>query len=196
MSRYAGPMPSTSRKNLRWSHLRRASTPRLGSDHGSTDTPGSPSSASTHSYSTVREDKDLRSGRVCTVTVNDGYIRDEVLLNLDHVGGEVKSGMLVALVPLKGDSQNNHGSVNKAVLDHGSSSRAPSGAYAEHGQSIDHTYTFVAKDMSMEMKTRHPEAEVYVAKHIADAFGMKRGSHAILRRVRSDIATRSNSTTP
>jgi hypothetical protein len=153
-------------------------------DRGSTESPSSPGSTSTHS--TIREDRRRKTERYCTISVNDGYSKDEVLLNLDHFGGDIQPGTLMALIPLKGDSKNAasaYGSVSKQPQEHADGSRAASGTHSEHDHGAGHTYIFVAKDMSKEMKARHPDAEVHVVKHIADAFFMKRGSHALLRPV-------------
>lgn len=46
-------------------------------------------------------------------------------------------------------------------------------------------YIFVVKDMARELKARYPHVELYVAKQIADVFGMKKGSQVILAPVRS-----------
>lgn len=45
-------------------------------------------------------------------------------------------------------------------------------------------YIFVVKDMPKELKARYPTVEVYVAKHIADAFGVRKGSQVALTPVR------------
>ena len=41
-------------------------------------------------------------------------------------------------------------------------------------------YICVAKDMPKDLKIRYPTVEVYVAKHIADAFGMRKGTQVTL----------------
>ncbi|KAH0597301.1 hypothetical protein MHUMG1_04678 [Metarhizium humberi] len=183
MSRYVGPMPPVPRRGPRWSHLHHPGT--VSFDLGSTESPSSPGSTSTHS--TIREDKRRKTERHCTISVNDGYSKDEVLLNLDHLGGDIKPGALMALIPLKGDSKNatcGYGSVSKQPHEHLDSARAASGTHSDHDHGAGHTYIFVAKDMSKEMKARHPDTEVHVAKHIADAFFMKKGCHVLLRPVR------------
>lgn len=182
MSRYAGPGPSAPRRGPRWSHLHHPSI--VSFDRVSAESPSSPGSTSTHS--TIREDKRRKTERYCTISVNDGYSKDEVLINMDHFGGDIQPGTLMALIPLKGDSKNaasGYGSINKQTHEHLDNSRAVSGTFNEHDHGAGHTYIFVAKDMSKEMKARHHDAEVHVAKHIADAFHMKRGSQALLRPV-------------
>lgn len=105
---------------------------------------------------------------------------------MDQFGGDIQPGTLMSLVPLKGDSKNaagGYGSISKQPLEHLDNNRAVSGTHNDHDAGIGHAYIFVAKDMSKEMKARHPEVEVHVAKHIADAFFMKKGTQALLRPV-------------
>ncbi|GAB0136890.1 hypothetical protein EsDP_00005176 [Epichloe bromicola] len=185
MSRYAAPNPFGPRKGPRWSHLHQSTS--VGFDRGSTKSPSSPDSTSTHS--TFREDKRRKSERCCIISVNDGYSKDEALLNLDHFAGHVLPGMLMAIVPLKGDSKNNasgYGSVNKQVIEQLDHSRIASSTFGDHEHDLGHTFIFVARDMTKEMKARHPDVEVHIARHIADAFGLKRGSQVLLRPVDND----------
>ncbi|GJN80669.1 vacuolar membrane-associated protein iml1 [Purpureocillium lilacinum] len=196
MSRNAGTAPSGPRRGPRWSHLRQTSG---GHDHHPfhhhhhhlhrplATSPGSPGSNSTHS--TIRDDRGRRrTERYCHVTVNESYVRDEVLLNLDLLGPEVKPGSLMSITVLaKGDSARTssgaYGSLNKQPShDHCDGARAMGGDH----DCAHHRYIFVAKDMTKEMKARYPEAEVYVVKHIADAFGMKKGHQVLLAPVDKD----------
>lgn len=181
MSRYAGTVPSAPRRGPRWSHLHQSAS--ANTDRRTIDSPGSPGSSSTHS--TIREDKRRKMERCCTVSINDGYAKDEVLLNLDHFGGDIAPGTLMAIVPLKGDSKSTtaYGSINKHTHEHGDGTRAVSGNFGACDPLFDHTYIFVAKDMPKDMKARLPDAEVHIVKHIADAFLLKRGSHVLLRPV-------------
>ena len=146
----------------------------------STESPASPASASTHS--TVKEEKRARMERRCTVAVNEGYSRDEVLLNLDLVGGDVKPGALMCITVLRDDIRKpsaGHSGVKKQAQDQNGEASPAQG----NADSPNKKYVFVAKDMSQEMKVRQPKVEVYVVKHIADAFGMKKGSPVLLTMV-------------
>lgn len=178
MSRNVGATPSVPRRGPYWSHLRQSSRTSL--DRASTESPASPRSASTHS--TVREDTHRRTERICTITVNDGYSRDEVLLNLDRVGGDVKPGTLMAIAVLKGDSAKPSGGYGTAS---NKQSQDQNGSSDGDPESLGHRYIFVAQDMSKEMKARQPDVEVHVVKQIADAFGMKKGSQVLLTVVSS-----------
>lgn len=183
MSRHVGAIPSVPRRGPHWSHLRHSSA--TSSDRSSADSPASPGSASTHS--TVKDDKRRKPERCCVVTVNEGYSRDEVLLNLDLIGGDVRPGSLMAIAALKGDSAKpsaGYGSISKQAQDANDCARSISASQNEQ-DTVGHRYIFVAKDMSKEMKARQPELEVYVVKHIADAFGMKKGGLVMLTPVRS-----------
>ncbi|KAK2608964.1 vacuolar membrane-associated protein iml1 [Conoideocrella luteorostrata] len=185
MSRYAAPNPLGPRRGPRWSHHHHAGT--VSFDRGSTESPSSPGSISTHS--TVREDRRRKPGRCCIISVNDGYSKDESLLNLDHFGGDVLPGMLMSIVPLRGDSKistSGYGSVNKQALEHLDGTRAASSTFSDHDHDIGHPFIFVAKDMSREMKTRYPDVEIHIARHIADTFGLRKGSQVLLQPVDKD----------
>lgn len=146
--------------------------------------PQSPDTVSTHS--TVRDrppsSQKSQTQRRCTVTVNESFVRDEVLLNLDVVGSEdIKLGSLVAVGVIKSDA-------DKSLQPPLSGAARDGVNMADAARSAETTgkrYIFVVKDMPKELKARYPTAEVYVAKHIADAFGMKRGSPVLLSAVRS-----------
>lgn len=117
--------------------------------------------------------------RTCTVTVNESFTRDEVLMNLDLFGDDIKPGTLMDMRILV--DKPGHASLRKLPprREQGSDAAASvDGVQAE--TDARRRYLFVVKDMSKEMRARHPTVELYVAKHVADAFGMKRGSTALL----------------
>ncbi|KAF7562496.1 hypothetical protein G7046_g1616 [Stylonectria norvegica] len=181
-TRHGGAKALAPRKGPHWSHLRQFSRTSL--DRAPPEFPASPASASTHSHSTVREDKHSRMERRCTVTVNEGYSRDEVLLNLDLVGGDVRPGSVMCITVLRDDMRkpsSGHGSVKKQSQDsNGNGSSKEAASSQGNPDCLEKRYVFVAKDMSQEMKSRLPDVEVYVVRHIADAFEMKKGSQIIL----------------
>ncbi|KAM5348222.1 hypothetical protein ACJ41O_008046 [Fusarium nematophilum] len=177
MSRNGTAKNLVPRKGPHWSHLRQFSRSSL--DRAAhTESPVSPASVSTHS--TVKDEKRTRLERRCTVTVNEGYSKDEVLLNFDAVGGDARPGTLMCISFAKDD-------VRKPSTGHGSSKQNPDqnggqkGTSAcQNGDCAGFRYVFVAKDMPQEMKARQPDVEVYVVKHIADAFGLRKGSQVFL----------------
>lgn len=144
--------------------------------------PQSPDTVS--SNSTIREMPPLKASRPdrrWTVTVNDSFARDEVLLNLDIIGPEYKPGSLVAMDVVKADT------------DKGSQSNLAKQAHQDRNKDAcqakpmdsSRRYICVVKDMSKDQKSKMPNVEVYVAKHIADVFGMRRGSQVLLTPVGS-----------
>jgi DEP domain-containing protein 5 len=166
--------PSLSRKGPAWSaHLRQFSRSSL--DRASFEPPRSPADT-VSSASTVRGDGQsaVRRGRLerrCAVTVNEGYSTDEVLLNLD-LFPEFKPGSLVAATVLRPDG-------DKASAAHGGH-KGEGSAGTKEGDAQGRKYIFVVKDLSKELKIRHPGLEIYVVKHIADVFGMKKGVNILL----------------
>ncbi|KAH7328332.1 hypothetical protein B0I35DRAFT_366761 [Stachybotrys elegans] len=173
------------RKSAHRVQLRQPS--KAGLDRHLSDYPASSASVSTDS--TVKEDSHSRLERFCTVSVNDGYSRDDVLLNLDLLGGVVKSGMLMSISVAKTETSkpsSGYGSISKHHSQDNNSSSRPSLTAHDDVHGYGQRYIFVAKDMSKEMKARHTETEVSVVEHIAKAFGMKRGCHVLLAPVDRD----------
>jgi hypothetical protein len=152
--------------------------------------PPSPETGS--SQSTIRDmppstSKTSRRDRKCTVTVNESFARDEVLLNLELLGGEYKPDSLVSIEVIKSDTDKTSQNAIAKQLHHDRNKDA--GPSAGNSKTTEPTqqYICIAKDMSKELKARLPMVEVYVAKHIADAFGMKKGSQVVLTPVSSPL---------
>ncbi len=118
-----------------------------------------------------------RLDRSWTVTVNESLARDEVLLNLDLVGHDIQPGCLVAIDVVRADSDkppqtpHHHKHHLQGRKD---------GAAAAAAACVAQRYICVAKDMPKDLKARYSTVEVYVAKHIADAFGMRKGTQVTL----------------
>lgn len=186
MSRNAGPMPSFSRRGPQWSHLRQRSRSSLDRASSIPDAPASPGSTSTHS--TIKDEKRSVKQRACTLGIIEGHSRDEVVLNFDRLGGSVKAKALMGITMLKGDLPRNssgYGSLNKQSNgENGGPSRGMSWSQSDPETVIDR-YVFVTKDAPKHMKDRQPDADVFVVKHIADAFGMKKGCQVLLEIVGS-----------
>ncbi|KAK5998651.1 Vacuolar membrane-associated protein iml1 [Cladobotryum mycophilum] len=178
MSRNVGAIPTAPRRGPQWSHLRQSSA--ANSDRASIVSPASPGSVSTHS--TVKDEKPRKVERYCAVAVNEGYSRDEVLLNLDLVGGDIKPGTLMSIAVIKGDitrSSGGKGGISKQLADQNEAARYMT-SNNDDPEALGHPYIFLVKDMPKEMKNRQPSTEVCVIKHIADAFEMKKGSIVML----------------
>ncbi|KOS17434.1 Vacuolar membrane-associated protein IML1 [Escovopsis weberi] len=184
MSRNARAIPSAPRRGPQWSHLRRSSG--IHSDRASIASHTSLGTQSTHS--TVKNEKPRKAERFCSVNVFETIAKDEVLLNLDLLGDDIKPGTLMSIAVLKGESMRQtggHGSISKQLADQSEAARILNIGY-DGPDALGHRYIFVAKDMPKEMKQRLPDAEVNVIKHIASAFGMKKGSVVLLAPVDSE----------
>ncbi|KAI5463745.1 hypothetical protein BGZ63DRAFT_353970 [Mariannaea sp. PMI_226] len=162
------------RKGPHWSHLRQFSRSSL--ERIPSEVPPSPASVSTRSHSTVREDKRTKLERRCTVAVNEGYSKDEVLLNLDLIS-DVTPGAPMCIVAVKDDPRK-----PSTGQDHNCAPKGTSTAVG-YDDGAGNSYVFYAKDMPQEMKARLPDVEVLVVKHIADVFGMKKGGQVLLTMV-------------
>jgi DEP domain-containing protein 5 len=190
--------PSTPRRGTRRaSHLRQVS-------NSGSDTPyNSRPMTATSDTGTVQHDPvplKLSVERKCVLWVHDeGFSKDEVVLNLG-LFPDVKPGELMAIVGLKTDisirdfQEKGQGSIHE--LDalatsmqrerSNSNPRSPgpvNGSDSKHDADLGKRYLFIARDMPKEMKTRHPNLEVSVAKHIADVFCLKHRSNVLLTTV-------------
>ncbi|KAI1505209.1 hypothetical protein F5X99DRAFT_368696 [Biscogniauxia marginata] len=183
MSRNVGLSPSAPRRTSQWaSHLRQFSKSSF--DKASIDPPRSPDTASLASNSTVRESQSSKRlpERICSVTINESFIRDEVLLNLDLVGGgAIQPSTLMSITAVKSESDRvqipQFASLRQPLYGRGFSTTDD---LSRSDGDAGRRYIFVAKDMSKELKARHPTTEVYVAKHIGDAFNMRKGTQVVL----------------
>lgn len=182
MSRNVPPAPSGSRMGASWApRLRHFNTTNTDLAQVRSRSPESASSHSTARAEPAAANKKLE--RKCTVTVNESYSPDEVLLNLDLLA-EIKPGTLVSITVVKPESEKgaaSHGyssNQQQSAGDHGASAKAQ--AREGEGDPSKRRYVFYAKDMSKELKSRHPHMELYVAKYIADNFGMKKGTQVVL----------------
>ncbi|KAH9908429.1 vacuolar membrane-associated protein IML1 [Xylariomycetidae sp. FL2044] len=189
MSRNATLSPSASRRTPQWtSHLRQFS--RSSHDRAYLESSRSPDTASLASNSTVKELPSIRrvAERTCTVTINESIIGDEVLLNLDLLGGTIQPGDLVSITPIKSDtdrlSSSHYASTRSAAFHRAS---ATTEDHSRQEDDVGRRYIFVAKDMSRELKARLPTVEIYIAKQIGDAFGLRKGTQVVLAPV--DILT-------
>jgi len=168
---------SLARRGPSWSsHLRQFSRTSL--ERSSNDAPRSPDTVS--SNSTLRGDaasaiRRSRAERRCTVTVNEGYSSDEVLLNLD-LFPEFQPGSLMTATVTKPEVDKTG---TGASTLHGNAKPTEPSANKETDAS-GRKYIFVVKDLPKELKLRHPGLEIYVVKHIADAFGLKKGVQVLL----------------
>jgi hypothetical protein len=157
--------------------------------------------------------KAVRYERICNLAIDDKYYQHEAMLNLDLLGGEIRAGTLVAITVFKGGpadkgsgcyaSAQGKGPAGDTLSRPGSGlggSPAPAAMATDLGTGQEDagaasadgsgegllerpTYVCVARDMPREIRARMPTTEILVAKHVADAFGMKRGSPVLLSMV-------------
>ncbi|KAI2620612.1 vacuolar membrane-associated protein IML1 [Hypoxylon sp. NC1633] len=183
MSRNAAPSPSASRRATPWtSHLRQFSKSNL--DKPSAELAQSSDTASINSTSREPTPLKLLHERICTVTINESVIRDEVLLNLDLFGGAIQPGTLMSITPVKSDQDRTqgtqYGTLRQGSFYRGFGAVAPADDLPKPDSNATRRYIFVAKDMSKDLKARHPNIEVYVSKQIAAAFNMRKGTQVML----------------
>ena len=138
--------------------------------------------------------------RRCVIWVHDeSFAKEEVVLNLD-LFPDVQPGELMAIVALKADSSmrdfqdkthqaNNEGDDSESSTKRERSNSLPkipvgvNGTDGMHDVDLGNRYLFIAKDLPKEMKTKQPNLEVSVAKHIADVFCLKHRSNVLLTTV-------------
>ncbi|TGJ80363.1 hypothetical protein E0Z10_g8389 [Xylaria hypoxylon] len=185
MSRNAALSPLAPRRPSHWtSHLRQFS--KSSTDKLFIEPSKSPDTASLASNSTIRDFQSSKRPpeRVYTVTINESLIRDDVLLNFDLVGGgAIQPGNLMSITPVKAETDRSdrlQGSL------YGSSRPPPyqraSATPVDTRTNDDATrrYVFVAKDMPRDLKARMPTVELYIAKHVGDAFNLRKGTQVVL----------------
>ncbi len=127
---------------------------------------------------TSRAERDL--DRRYTVTVNESFACDGVLLNLDLIAGDVKPGSLMAVDVVRAEADKSSQNAQKQQhQDRTKDAYSPNLGGAKVADT-ERRYIFTVKDMPKELKVRYPTVEVYVPKNIADAFGMKKGSQVLL----------------
>ncbi|SPN98579.1 related to Vacuolar membrane-associated protein iml-1 [Cephalotrichum gorgonifer] len=187
MSRNVPPTPSGGRRITSRTSLSRQfnnSTAANIPHHASPRSPDTASSSST-ARAVPHPASKKKLERVCTVAVNESYPPGEVLLNLDILS-EIKPGTLVSISHLKSEPEKAsgpHGGPSRQQTfsgDHGAGAKPGSAREDDGGDSSKRRYVFTAKDMPKEKKARHPSTELYVPKHVADNFGMKKGTRVVL----------------
>ncbi|KAL2267692.1 hypothetical protein VTJ83DRAFT_4969 [Remersonia thermophila] len=117
----------------------------------------------------------LRAERAWTVTINESMTQHRVLLNLNLMHNDIRPGSLVSIEVLKPDSDKpQHSQPDR---------RDPAQAATPCS---NHRYVCIATDMPKDLKKRYATVEVFVAKHIADAFGMRKGTKVTIAPIGPD----------
>ncbi|KAI1382636.1 vacuolar membrane-associated protein IML1 [Hypoxylon trugodes] len=187
MSRNAAPSPSAPRRGSPWTshlrHLSKSSFDKLPAGSPTSMNSGPSNPAPRDLPSSKRMDE-----RVCSVTINESVIRDEVLLNLDLFGVAIRPGALMSIAPIKTDQDrapSSQYSTSRQASYHqrlaaATAAAAPIDDLPKFDGDTSRRYIFVAKDVSKELKARHPNIEVYVSKQIGIAFNMRKGTQVVL----------------
>jgi DEP domain-containing protein 5 len=136
--------------------------------------------------------------RKCTLWIHDEqFSKEEVVLNLDLFPAEsVKPGDLMAIIALKADVAVREFFPPKKGLENISASLQPDIGAEErksskgsinmdthHDIDLERRYLFAVRDFSKDLKAKHPNLEISIAKHIADVFGFKHRSNVLLTTV-------------
>lgn len=114
---------------------------------------------------------------VCTVTVAETISKDEVQMNLDFFDKSIEPGSMMALYPLRSDQDRSHSGSRRQ------SDCTFSGIASRRDVDPKRYLLILVKDMSKELKSRHPNTELYVAQNFAGLYGLKRGSRVLLTSV-------------
>jgi hypothetical protein len=143
-----------------------------------------------------------RTERRCLLWVHDDqFSKEDVVLNVDlFPAGSLKPGVLMAITALKADTTvkeypvreptGRKGaqtlSVSHDPVENGEDQKSSTGSFGgESQQDMDSEtqYLFAANDMGKEMRLKHPNLEVSIAKRVADVFGFKHRSNVLLTTV-------------
>ena len=152
---------STRPKYLQSSHLRHVSNGALATDQdATTDKKVQPEVGARSSNPGQQEQIPVQ--RLFTVSVHDeSFSREDIILNASN-DDDVPMGELLRLTPLKGDGIFHHGKINDEDLDLGKQ------------------FVFVSKPMNQDLVSIQPDLQVSVSRQIAQAFGFKKGTQALV----------------
>ena len=134
----------------------------------SAEAPGSTAS----SKSTIQDSQPTRSApvvRICTVSINEGFSKDEVLMNMDLLDTETETVSMLALYVLKADQEKPHQQPAVVSLETKIDAMDPK-----------RRHLLLVKDMPNDLKSRYPNIELCLTRHLADSYGIKKGSQVLL----------------
>jgi DEP domain-containing protein 5 len=130
---------------------------------------------------------------------DEQFSKEDVVLNLDVFPHDrVKAGDLMAIIGLRSDVVKQQGVdfAARKIAESLSGSLQPysttndrkteedsNSVDSRRDLDLDRRYLFAVKDMTPEMKTKYPNLEISVAKHIGDAFNFKRHASVFLTTV-------------
>ncbi len=130
---------------------------------------------------------------------DEQFSKEDVVVNLSFFPRDrVKAGDLMAIIGLRSDvakqqaldlaarktAETLSGSLQpNASASERKSSEDSSSVDGRRDLDLDRRYLFTVKDMTPEMKSKHPNLEISVAKHIGDAFSFRRHAGVFLTTV-------------
>jgi DEP domain-containing protein 5 len=130
---------------------------------------------------------------------DEQFSKEDVVLNLDVFPHDrVKAGDLMAIIGLRSDVAKQQGvdfaarkiaeSLSGSLQPYSTtndrkSSEDSNSVDSRRDLDLDRRYLFAVKDMTPEMKSKYPNLEISVAKHIGDAFNFKRHGGVFLTTV-------------
>jgi hypothetical protein len=161
------------------SHLRQPSKTSI----SQTTATVSRSSDTSSVHSTIRSDAQptrhqARPGRRCTVHISESYGAPDVLLNLNSTELSVAPGTLMVMAWTDVDKPStSHAPPRKHDLP--DLAKDPFPGPDPIGESQSKRYFFVAKNMPRDIR-RTGNIELIVAKHVAEAFGLRKGALVVL----------------
>ena len=132
-----------------------------------------PPGGTASSKSTIQDSPPTRSTpvvRICTVSINEGFSKDEVLMNMDLFDTEIeKTVSMVALYVLKADQEKPHQQPAVVSLETKTDAMDPK-----------RRHLLLVKDIPNDLKSRYPNIELCLTRHLADSYGIKKGSQVLL----------------
>jgi hypothetical protein len=137
---------------------------------------------------------------------DEQFSREDVVLNLSFFPQDlVKAGDLMAIIGLRSDvaKQQALETAVRKIAENLSGSLQPSIPASDRKSEedinsidgrrdldLDRRYLFTVKDMTPEMKSKYPNLEISVAKHIGDAFNFRRHAGVFLTTVSAVLPPR------
>ncbi|KAL2049849.1 hypothetical protein ABVK25_009944 [Lepraria finkii] len=151
---------STRPKHLQSSHLRHVSNRALAADQDATTDKVQPEVAA--GSPNTGQQEHIPAQRLFTISVHDeSFSREDFILNASNDDG-VPMGELLRLTPLKGNGTFHHEKINDEDLDLGKQ------------------FVFVSKPMNQDLLSIQPDLQVSISRQIAQAFGFKKGTQALV----------------
>ncbi|EGC47510.1 vacuolar membrane-associated protein IML1 [Histoplasma capsulatum var. duboisii H88] len=177
---------------VKGSHLRQVSTPSMGTAAEATNL--HEDHADGISKTSAPESPAGPNSRPCSLWVHDdNFSREDVLFNISAFGDiGLKVGDLVELSTPRVSQGELHGSSNRldpsgrTLRDAGDSDQSSNsaakrvGGHKSQSSSTYGRYLFLVKPLAADIKARHPNLQISITSNIANIFGFKNHSQALI----------------